>query len=154
MITLGKVEGSRERFVPLLLEADESEQIVRAYLEQGDLYVIASDGTEVGVALMIPDGADLEIKNLAIAPEHRGRGAGTAAIELLADLAWKTGASRLIVGTADSSPGTVRFYERAGFLRYGVREGFFDSYPEPIWEDGVRARDMIMLERRPPVIRD
>ena len=55
----------------------------------------------------------------------------------------------MIVGTADSSPGTVRFYERAGFLRYGVREGFFDACPEPIRENGVRAPDMIMLERRP-----
>ena len=149
MVTLEKVEGSRERFVPLLLEADDSVEVVRTYFELGSMYAIADDGVEVGVVLTIPDGDDLEIKNIAVAPEHRGRGIGTAVLKLAADLAREAGASRLVVGTADSSPGTVRFYERAGFLRYGVREGFFDAYPEPIWENGVRAHDMIMLERRP-----
>jgi len=28
----------------------------------------------------------------------------------------------------------------------GVDRGSFDAYPEPIWEDGLRARDMIMFE--------
>jgi ribosomal protein S18 acetylase RimI-like enzyme len=149
MVTLEEVEGSRERFVPLLLEADESEGVVRSYLEQGIMYVIANDGIEVGVVLTIFHGDDLEIKNIALVPERRGRGIGTAVLELAVELAREACASRLIVGTADSSPGTVRFYERAGFLRYGVREGFFDAYPEPIWENGIRARDMIMLERRP-----
>jgi ribosomal protein S18 acetylase RimI-like enzyme len=149
MVTLEKVEGSRERFVPLLLEADDSEEVVRAYLEQGSMYGIVDDGVEVGVVLTILDGDDLEVKNIALALEHRGRGIGTAVLELAVDLAREAAASRLVVGTADSSPRTVRFYERAGFLRYGVREGFFDAYPEPVWENGVRAHDMIMLERRP-----
>ena len=149
MVTLEKVEGGRDRFVTLLLEADDSEEVVRAYFEQGDMYAIADDGVEVGVVLTILDEDDLEIKNIALAPEHRGRGIGTAVLELAADLAKEAGASRLVVGTADSSPETVRFYERAGFMRCGVREGFFDAYPEPVWENGVRARDMIMLERRP-----
>jgi len=149
MVTLEKVEGNRERFVPLLLEADESEGVVRSYLEQGIMYVIANDGIEVGVVLTIFHGDDLEIKNIALVPERRGRGIGTAVLQLVVDLAREAAASRVIVGTADSSPDTVRFYERAGFLRYGVREGFFDAYPEPMWEDGVQARDMIMLEKRP-----
>ncbi len=146
MVTLEKIESSRERFMPLLLEADEAEVVVRAYIDEGDLYAVMSDAVEVGVVLFIRDGDDLEIKNLALAPEHRGRGIGTAVLGAATDLARRTGASRLIVGTSDSTPGTIRFYERAGFRRYGVREGFFDAYPEPIWTDGVRARDMVMLE--------
>ena len=145
MVDLERVEGSRERFVPLLLEADELEAVVRAYFEQGNMYAIVSDGVEVGVVLTISDREDLEIKNIALAPEYRGQGIGTAVLTLVVGLARDTGASRLIVGTADSSPGTIRFYKRNGFRRYGVREGFFDAYPEPIWENGVRARDMIML---------
>jgi len=27
-----------------------------------------------------------------------------------------------------------------------VKRGSFDAYPEPLWEDGLRARDMIMFE--------
>jgi hypothetical protein len=26
------------------------------------------------------------------------------------------------------------------------KRGSFDAYPEPIWEDGLRAQDMIMFE--------
>src|SRR5207248_493709 len=39
-IELSPVEGSRELFLPLLLEADESEPIVRTYLEDGELFAI------------------------------------------------------------------------------------------------------------------
>ena len=55
----------REALVPLLLEADESESILRSYLHEGDLYRIVADGEEVGVVLLIPEGGALEIKNVA-----------------------------------------------------------------------------------------
>ena len=72
-----------------MLEADDSDEVVRAYFEQGDLHVVASDGVEVGVVLTIPDGDDLEIKNIALTPEHRRRGIGTAALEVVDDSAKK-----------------------------------------------------------------
>ena len=53
---------------------------------------------------------------------------------------------RLTVGTANSSLDAIRFYQKAGFRMSGVNRGSFDAYPEPIWEDGLRARDMIMFE--------
>ena len=36
-VKLRRVQGDRERFLPLLLEADESEEMVRAYLNEGEL---------------------------------------------------------------------------------------------------------------------
>jgi ribosomal protein S18 acetylase RimI-like enzyme len=136
----------REALVPLLLEADESEPILRSYLHEGDLYRIVADGEEVGVVLLIPEGGALEIKNVALAEAHRGRGLGRAAIEAVADLARGAGFARLLVGTADSSVATIAFYRAVGFRDAGRIEGFFDAYPEPVIEDGVTAHDMARFE--------
>jgi len=50
---------------------------------------------------------------------------------------------RLFVGT---SAGNVPFYEKFGFVRDGVIEGFFkDNYEAPIVEDGKVLTDMIVM---------
>ncbi len=130
----------------LLLEADESEPVVRSYLDKGELFTIDEDEEPRGVVLVIGEGDDLEIRNIAVEQRSRGRGLGTAAITLVIDEARSRGFRRLIVGTADSSVGAIGFYQRRGFRIYGVRRGFFDAYPETIVEDGLVARDMVMLE--------
>jgi ribosomal protein S18 acetylase RimI-like enzyme len=137
----------REALVPLLLEADESEPVLRGYLHEGELYRLVADGDTVGVVLLIREGSDaLEIKNIALMPEHRGLGLGRAAIEAIAVLARTTDVSRLLVGTADSSVGTLAFYRRVGFRDAGRLAGFFDAYPEPVVEDGIVAHDMVRFE--------
>jgi ribosomal protein S18 acetylase RimI-like enzyme len=147
-ITLRSVYGDRTAFVPLLLEADESEPVVRGYLNDGDLLQLVADGQPVGVVLLtLPEvAAALEIKNIAIRHEDRGRGIGRAAIACIAAHARARGANRLLVGTADSSSGTIAFYRACGFGDAGRIPGFFDAYPEPVVENGVQAHDMIRLE--------
>lgn len=138
----------REELVPLLLEADESESVLRGYLYEGNLYRVLADGEPVGAVLLIPEGDGLEIKNIALVEDRRGRGLGRAAIEAVAALARATGADRLLVGTADSSNGTIAFYRRVGFRDAGRLVGFFDDYPEPVVEDGIVAHDMVRFEMK------
>ena len=147
LVTLRRVSGGRSRFIPLLLEADGSEPMLRAYLDQGELYELVSSDAPIGVVLLVPAKQDaLEIKNIALGVEQRGRGLGRAAIEAIVDLARTRGAKCLMVGTADSSSGTAAFYRTCGFRDAGRIEGFFDDYPEPVIEDGVRAHDMLRFE--------
>ena len=110
------------------------------------LYAITSDDEVIGAILLIPEGDGLEIRNIALIERHRGRGLGRATIEAIAAIARPSGAARLTVGTADSSPGTIAFYRRVGFRDAGRIEGFFDSYPEPVVESGIVAHDMIRFE--------
>ena len=138
--------SDRERYVPLLLEADESEPVLRGYLHQGDLYEIVSDGGPIGAILLIPEDDALEIKNIALLEAYRGWGFGRATIEAAARVARRSGARRLRVGTADTSSGTIAFYRRVGFRDAGRIAGFFDAYPEPVVEDGRVAHDMIRFE--------
>jgi ribosomal protein S18 acetylase RimI-like enzyme len=138
----------REALVPLLLEADESEEVLRTYLREGELYRLMAEREEVGAVLLMAgeDGLEVEIKNIALSQAYRGRGLGRAAIEAIAEHAREAGASRLVVGTADSSAGTIAFYRRVGFRDAGRIEGFFDAYPEPVIEDGMVAHDMVRFE--------
>src|SRR5205085_3534101 len=101
-VELRPVEGDREAFLPLLLEADDSEEMIRTYLKEGELLAVEVDGAAAGELLVIPEGVDTwEIRNIAIAEEHRGRGVGQRAIDLLAARAAASGIGRLLVGTAD-----------------------------------------------------
>lgn len=130
--------GEREKFLHLLLIADESEELVRTYIDLGDLYVVLSEvGEQVGVVQVVGD----EIKNLAIATEQQSKGFGKRTIKLLQERFPK-----LTVGTANSSIDNLAFYQKCGFRFTGVRRDFFLQYPEPIYENGIRAYDMLMLE--------
>jgi ribosomal protein S18 acetylase RimI-like enzyme len=147
-VELVEVRGDREPWVPLLLEADEPEPL-RRYLDDGDLFEIRAEGETVGVVLLVRDGdgTTTEVKNIALSESHRGRGLGRGALERIVDHAAESGAERVLVGTSEGSAGTIAFYRACGFADAGRRVGFFDSYPEPVMEDGVRSHDMVMFER-------
>lgn len=43
---------------------------------------------------------------------------------------------------------TIPFYEKCGFVKFGIRRNFFlENYDHPIYEDGVRLVDMIVLRK-------
>ena len=137
------ISAGREVYMPLLLEADPSPAMIRRYLDAGELYVLNTSGRPASVAVITRrDDGDCELKNLATAPELRGKGYGSRLMKHLL----KTCASsypKMWVGT---SPANVDFYRRFGFADSGTLPHFFrDNYPEPILEDGQRLDDMIML---------
>ena len=145
-LTLASASFDRERHLPLLLEADDVEEHIRGYLDRGQLLEIRDAGALIGVTVLVADGGAVEIWNIALAKEHRGRGSGRRAIELIAERCREQGASRLTVGTSDCSLGTIAFYRKVGFRFAGVRAGYFDDYPVVVVENGIRARDMVMFE--------
>jgi ribosomal protein S18 acetylase RimI-like enzyme len=145
-LTLAPASFDRERHLPLLLEADDAEEHIRGYLDRGELVEIREADSVIGVAVLVDDGGFVEIWNIALAEDHRGRGSGRRAIELIAERCREQGASRLTVGTSDCSLGTISFYRKVGFRFAGVRKGYFDDYPVVVVENGIRARDMVMFE--------
>lgn len=144
-IEFALVRGDRESFVPLLLEADESEPVLRSYMNDGDLFEIRADGRTVGICLLLEEGDSVEIKNIALEEGSRGLGIGRLAISAAAGIARERGAGRLVVGTADTADGTIAFYRRVGFRDDGIRPGFFDAYPEPVVVEGRTTHDMVMF---------
>jgi ribosomal protein S18 acetylase RimI-like enzyme len=145
-LSLARASFDRERHLPLLLEADDAEEHIRGYLDRGELVEIREADSLVGVAVLVTDGDAVEIWNIALVEEQRGRGSGRRAIELIAERCREQGALRLTVGTSDCSLGTIAFYRKVGFRFAGVRKGYFDDYPVVVVENGIRARDMVMFE--------
>jgi ribosomal protein S18 acetylase RimI-like enzyme len=145
-LTLAPASFDPERHLALLLEADDVEEHIRGYLDRGQLFEIHEGDALIGVAVLVADADAVEIWNIALSEEHRGRGSGRRAIGLIAGQCRQNGASRLSVGTSDCSLGTIAFYRKVGFRFAGVRKGYFDDYPVVVVENGIRARDMVMFE--------
>ena len=144
-VSLVPARFDRERHLPLLLQADDAEEHMRGYLDRGELLEIHGADGMIGVAVLVREADEVEIWNIALAEDHRGRGLGRVAIRAIADRCTRAGASHLSVGTSDCSLGTIAFYRKAGFRFAGVREGYFDAYPMALVENGIRARDMVMF---------
>lgn len=142
-------DGDRIPF-HLLLLADETEVAIKKYLDDCEVYAlyIAPDTHPIGVlALHRPNDQQIEIKNMAIAEPFRGKGKGSYLIEKVKEIALRDNVEEIIVGTADTGEREIRFYEKNGFKRYGLKKDFFiENYPAPIIENGVMLRDMIMLK--------
>ena len=93
-ISLVSARYDRERHLPLLLEADNSEQHVRVYLDRGQLLEICNAGGMIGVTVLVRDADEVEIWNIALSEGYRGRGLGRAAIGAIADRCRRDGALR------------------------------------------------------------
>ena len=141
-----KVNENKKQFLSLLLLADEQEDMVDRYLEKGTMYVLDDCGVKAECVVTNEGDGILEIKNIAVMPEHQKAGYGRALIDFLVRK-YRGRYSILQVGTG-GSPLTIPFYEKCGFVRSHQIANFFpDNYDHPIYEYGVQLIDMIYLQR-------
>lgn len=142
-----KVKEEKKKYLPLLLLADEQEDMIDRYLEKGTMYVLV-DGQVKGECVVTDEGNGiLEIKNIAVAPAWQKKGYGRALITFIEET-YKGAYSILQVGTGDS-PMTVPFYEKCGFsYSHRVKNFFLEHYAHPIYEGGVQLKDMVYLRKK------
>ena len=141
-----EVKTDKRQYLPLLLQADEQEDMIDRYLDRGTLYTLDDNG--IKCVCVVTDEGDgvLEIKNIATSPAHQGKGYGKAMIEAIIHR-YRDAYAVLQVGTGDS-PATIPFYEKCGFRRSHIIPNFFvDHYDHPIIEGDVQLFDMVYLRR-------
>ena len=139
---------NREPYLEFLLMADESEEMVRSYIQDGEMFSIRFAGKPAGAVLFTFHGHRvIELKNIAIAQGLRGQGIGKMVLKEAFETFRGRGYEKMIVGTANSSIANLAFYQRAGFRMEGIKKDFFANYPAPIYENGIRALDMVMFEK-------
>lgn len=102
-----------EQGVPLELEWDGEDERCEHALAQ------AADGTPVGTGRLLPEG---RIGRLAVLPEWRGQGAGSALLVYFVELARKKGFASV---TLHAQTRATAFYARHGFAAHG--EEFMDA---------------------------
>lgn len=116
-------------------------------VESAERVVAEREGIVIGSVLLYPSIAGIypapirvdtdwpEVRLLAVAPEARGQGVGTALMDECEQRARSAGATILGLHTADMMQAAMRMYERRGFIR--VPE--LDFYPgEGIHVKGYR----------------
>jgi len=142
---------AREAHLPLLLLADESEQQVRGYFQEGMLFVADLDGDDIGIVLAMPlEPGVVELKAVAVDQAQHHRGLGTRMLALVLEDLNHQGFSRVVVGTGNSGIGQLAFYQKAGFRLWKIERDFFSperGYPEGMEENGILLRDMVWMEQ-------
>ena len=134
----------------LLLLADEEEDAIRKYIYDAAIYTLYCEeqlDPIAIVALLRVSESEIEIKNIGVLESFRNMGIGSLLLDRVKEIAHKENYREIIVGTADSGIDQIRFYERTGFVKYAIKKNYFiDNYTQPIFDDGVLLKDMVMLK--------
>lgn len=142
-----EITENKKEYLTLLLLADEQEDMIDRYLDNGRMYVLDDNGIKCECVVTDEGNGVLEIKNIATVPEYQGEGYAKALIDFIIKK-YREQYIVLQVGTGDS-PLTIPFYEKCGFVRSHIIPNFFtDNYDHPIYEGGRQLIDMVYLQRR------
>jgi GNAT superfamily N-acetyltransferase len=114
-----------------------------------------ADGHLLGMLTYVPGRDWRQCEILTIAAAGQWRGAGTALIEAVEQLAVRQGCTRLWVITTNDNVDALRFYQRRGFCLVCVHRGAVDHSraslkPEIplVGKYGILLRDELELEKQ------
>ncbi len=134
----------------LLLLADETIEAIEKYIYASDVYLISerkSVSPIAAVALYKISDTEIEIKNIAVSEMFQNKGIGSYIINEIKEIVKTQKYVTMIVGTPDVSYRQIHFYEKNGFVKYDLKKDFFiKNYSEPIIEEGIILKDMVMLK--------
>lgn len=100
----------------------------------GACFLVCMEGDEVlGYGGMHTALDEAYVDNIAVFPQHRGRGVGAAILAALAAAAQARGGAFLSLEVRPSNQAAVALYKKAGFTEAGRRKNF---YARPA-EDGL-----------------
>jgi len=117
------------------------------------LWELQNAGVSYGYVLRAPSGAvaafctvwvvqdEVHINNVAVDPEHRGRGVGLSLLRFVLRLAAELGARRATLEVRRSNAAALKLYKRLGFQVAGVRRNYYSSPVEDaliLWLDRLR----------------
>ncbi|WP_431612110.1 GNAT family N-acetyltransferase [Chryseobacterium sp. 'Rf worker isolate 10'] len=131
----------------LLLLADETKEAINQYIFNSDIYLLQNGTENIAVmALYKKSNSELEIKNVAVIESYRSKGIGGILMDKAKEIAKENHYKTLTVGTSDTGFQQIRFYEKNDFIKSGILKDFFiENYPDPIYENGLQMRDMVLL---------
>lgn len=146
-ITIIPTSQITHQHLALYLTADPEEAVVNKYLPCCATFELRIAHELAGVILLEPlDDQQIEIKNIAVAAHFQGHGYGKALVQFAKRYARLHQATSLVVGTGSTSVEPLLLYQKCGFRPYQIDQDFFTrNYHQPIYEHGIRLRDMIRL---------
>ena len=115
------------------------------------LGAFATEGGELVGYLIISRYVDAwHVMNVAVSPDHRGRGIATALLERLFELTADDVQRGYTLEVRVSNETAIRLYERLGFQARGVRRGYYTDNREDaliMWKDPVGRAEAVTGRR-------
>jgi GNAT superfamily N-acetyltransferase len=150
-LTIEEYGGSHRDLEWLFREADDSEELLDAYIDLGRVWVArTADGEVIAHLQVVPREEGIcEITNTAVVESQRGRGVGRALVERAVVEARVAGMRRLVLATGAADVGNLRFYQRCGFRMTHVVHDVFTpehGYPAGLEVDGIPLLDQVWFE--------
>ena len=102
-----------------------------------------------GLVLWRAAGGEAEILTLAVTPAARRRGLGRALLEQACGHARRGGAGAMFLEVSDQNRAAVALYEAVGFVRAGLRRGYYASVSPP--QDALVMRLALTGPPSPPI---
>ena len=122
-----KITNNKKQYLDLLLLADEQEDMIDRYLENGDMFALYDDDLKTVCVVVAIDKETCELKNIATYKKYQGKGYARALIKYVSDY-YKNTCKTMLVGTGET-PTILSFYESCGFEKsYRVKNFFTDNY--------------------------
>ncbi len=141
----------KEEEIPydLLLLADETIKAIDKYIKDSEIYIFESENKVIAVyVLQIINKGIIEIKNIAVSEKHQGQGIGEFLLKDAINRVKENGFKTIIIGTGDAAVKQLYLYQKVGFEIFDIKKNFFiDNYPEPIFENEIQLKHMIMLKK-------
>jgi aminoglycoside 6'-N-acetyltransferase I len=133
----------------LLLLADETVEAINKYINKSDVYVLYRDNAAIAVYVLQTISDDtIEIKNIAVDTAFQGQGIGQKLLNNAMSRAKERGFKNILIGTGDAGIKQLYLYQKVGFEIYEIKHRFFlDNYPDPIFENGIQLKHMVMLKK-------
>ena len=141
-----KITVNKKQYLDLLLLADEQEDMIDKYLENGDMYALYDDDLKSVCVVVAINEETCELKNIATYEKYQGKGYAKALIKFVSDY-YKNKHKTMLVGTGEV-PTILSFYESCGFKKSHRIENFFiDNYDHSMFEEGIQLIDMVYLKK-------
>lgn len=141
-----RIADNKKQYLDLLLLADEQEDMIDRYLENGDMFALFDNDLKTVCVVAAIDNETCELKNIATYQKYQGKGYGRAMIDFISEF-FKDKYKTMLVGTGET-PAILSFYESCGFeISHRLRNFFTDHYDHPMFEDGIQLVDMIYLKK-------
>ncbi len=133
----------------LLLLADPSLKSINTYIKDSRVMVARKKSAIIGIIVFIRrTQTTYEIVNLAVEERCQQKGVAKSLLKSVDAKMEQLGATKLIIGTGNSSLRELGLYQRFGFRISTIEKDFYlNNYKEQIWENGILCRDRIILEK-------
>ena len=134
MIKKVKKEALTTAHYALLYEADPSKKMVADYITRGICFDYQTEELQ-GILVLLPTHPrTLEIVNIAVSEESRGRGIGQELLHFAIDFAKKEKYDYLEIGTGSTGFQQLYLYQKVGFRMTHIEPDFFIQTTFPVQE--------------------